>query len=399
MGWRENLLPASYRRVPFFVQAVEGAFGRRLAVHEFPRQLFPQVEDLGGELPREFTVDAYVLGDDFVQQRSRLVDECRRGGAPLGGMLQLPWWPPRIVACKSVRVREDAAEGRISRITMEFVETGYATTAVPRKVETPKAEVERTAKAAGEAAEQKATDTLELESVPDHVREGTAIELKKLGQALTELDLASGIADDVAEVAAAVEDLVEKASELATSPADAISRVKTAVEGVLAVSRNAVAALDTYRVLIDLQAGELGGTTFDAERRDSNARATMELVHGFAAAGAARAIVAADFDSRQQAEQGREGLLEQYDRLLEIASDEQYRTLVALRTAVVEALPDRTERLPDLETFITPGDTSTLELAYLRYDDVTRDEEIRARNKIANPARIPALAELQLLSR
>ena len=71
MSWREELIQATFRGVAFFVQGHEGEVGRRVQVHEFPLREKPWAEDMGRKA-RTFTLDAYVLGSDYMQQRDAL---------------------------------------------------------------------------------------------------------------------------------------------------------------------------------------------------------------------------------------------------------------------------------------------------------------------------------------
>lgn len=72
MSWKDNLRPASFRGVPFQVDDDEGTFGRRVQVHEYPNRDKPYTEDLG-RATRRFTINAYLVGNDFFEARDRLI--------------------------------------------------------------------------------------------------------------------------------------------------------------------------------------------------------------------------------------------------------------------------------------------------------------------------------------
>ncbi len=64
MAWRDQLLPATFRGVPFEVDAHDTvAAGRRAHVHEYPGRDDPWTEDLGRRTS-EYTLDAYLVGDN-----------------------------------------------------------------------------------------------------------------------------------------------------------------------------------------------------------------------------------------------------------------------------------------------------------------------------------------------
>ncbi|WP_171555545.1 DNA circularization N-terminal domain-containing protein, partial [Shigella sonnei] len=72
INWRDNLYDASFRGVPFSVESDEGSFGRRVQVHEYPNRDKPYTEDLG-RATRRLTINAYLVGDDYAEQRDRLI--------------------------------------------------------------------------------------------------------------------------------------------------------------------------------------------------------------------------------------------------------------------------------------------------------------------------------------
>ncbi len=72
MGWRENLRKGSFRGIPFFVDSSSAGFGRRNVLHEYPLRDTPYAEDLG-RAQKEFTVEATVIGDDYLRKRDALI--------------------------------------------------------------------------------------------------------------------------------------------------------------------------------------------------------------------------------------------------------------------------------------------------------------------------------------
>ncbi len=121
MAWQDDLIPASFRGVPFKIEAHEAeAAGRRLHVHEYPGRDEPYPEDLGKKT-KEFEVTAYVIGDDYFAQRDALVDACDQPGA---GALDHPYLGSRRVMCGGCKVSESTREGRMARVTMTFVDAG-----------------------------------------------------------------------------------------------------------------------------------------------------------------------------------------------------------------------------------------------------------------------------------
>ena len=120
MSWRDGLLPASFRDVGFSVEAHENGGGRRIALHEYPgrEESFP--EDVGRRA-QTFQVEAFIVGDDYMERRDALADACDRPGP---GVLVHPYRGRREVSCERWTLSERASDGRMCRFTLEFVEAG-----------------------------------------------------------------------------------------------------------------------------------------------------------------------------------------------------------------------------------------------------------------------------------
>lgn len=80
MTWRDDLRPASFRGVHFFVAADSSRFGRRVVVHTYPQRDKPYVEDLGRR-SREYQFDAFVIGPNYMEDRDAFIAACEEPGA------------------------------------------------------------------------------------------------------------------------------------------------------------------------------------------------------------------------------------------------------------------------------------------------------------------------------
>jgi len=86
--WRERKQGASFRGVPFWLDADSVNVGRRTQLHEFPQRDQPFVEDLGRRT-RQYKFTAFVVGDDCLSQRDRLLIALDMPGP---GELVHPWF-------------------------------------------------------------------------------------------------------------------------------------------------------------------------------------------------------------------------------------------------------------------------------------------------------------------
>ncbi|EOW6720184.1 DNA circularization protein [Cronobacter dublinensis] len=123
-GWRARLQSASFRGVPFEVESDEGVFGRRVQVHEYPNRDKPFTEDLG-RAARRITINAYLIGDDYPEKRDRLIAAIETEGA---ATLVHPYYGEmKGNVDGQVRVTHSNQEGRMCRVSFQFVESGELT--------------------------------------------------------------------------------------------------------------------------------------------------------------------------------------------------------------------------------------------------------------------------------
>jgi len=121
MSWKDNLQDASLRGIAFKVDSDEATFGRRVQVHEYPNRDKPWSEDLG-RATRRFSVLAYLIGDDFFEQRNRLIEAIEKAGSCT---LVHPYYGEMtVVVDDAIRVSHSQSEGRMCRISFSFVESG-----------------------------------------------------------------------------------------------------------------------------------------------------------------------------------------------------------------------------------------------------------------------------------
>lgn len=126
--WQASLLPASYNGVPFFVLDETLAAGRRVALHQYPFRDTPWAEDLGRSA-RHFRFSAFLIGDDVLAQRDRLLDAIEAKGP--GRLVHPTLRRPQQVQIEIVEFAERWDKGRVVELRLEAVEAGqvlYPTT-------------------------------------------------------------------------------------------------------------------------------------------------------------------------------------------------------------------------------------------------------------------------------
>ncbi len=118
--WRDLLLPASFNGATFHVENGGKASGRRVAVHEFPKNDTPYAEDMG-KMATRFSLNAYVIGPTYFIDRELLIGACEQEGP---GLLVHPSMGALMVACMGYSVTEDRQKGGMAMFNLEFVQAG-----------------------------------------------------------------------------------------------------------------------------------------------------------------------------------------------------------------------------------------------------------------------------------
>ena len=115
-----NLLPASFRGVPFGVTSDGLDTGRRTAKHEFPGRDKPYVEDLGRRT-RSFSIEGFVVGADYANRRNELLAALEKPGV---GVLVHPYYGEMSVQVDSVKVSHSALDGGMAVFSISFIDPG-----------------------------------------------------------------------------------------------------------------------------------------------------------------------------------------------------------------------------------------------------------------------------------
>lgn len=119
-SWFGQLRPASFRGVPFGVLGSSGKFGRRNAVHEYPFQGTVWVEDMG-RAARHIGVFGFLVGDDAIAQRERLIAAVETSGP---GELIHPTLGRLRVSTIDFSSDERWDQGRVFQVSFTFIEAG-----------------------------------------------------------------------------------------------------------------------------------------------------------------------------------------------------------------------------------------------------------------------------------
>jgi prophage DNA circulation protein len=120
MTWRQNLRRGTLGGVTFHTSDRHLKGGRRIKNHEFPKRNANFPEDMGKKT-RTWSVDAYVIGDDYMAQRDRIIRECEREGIK---QYTDHWGVSGRVVVDDFKVVETSQDGRFCKIQIDIMEAG-----------------------------------------------------------------------------------------------------------------------------------------------------------------------------------------------------------------------------------------------------------------------------------
>lgn len=393
MSWKDELLDASIRGVPFKYEDTKRKGGRRGPDHEFPWRNDCYPEDMGRKKAAH-TITGYVIGDDYMVQREALEAALDDDGE---ATLLHPYRGPLTVIIRDWSTQEVRDEGRMARVEFECIESGGEASPV--------------------SALDTQNDTLDGADALDDELGGsfednwgqTGGDLLGMLEILTDalqaqidwpgLDT-SQIAPQVADLASLVDDPIALAAAVIGFNQGYAKAVQAYIEAnpfdERYSSRGPLPVGDpTYGLMAMAQFKR------QLTQVGPNAVALAELVEGSSVTALSRIYAITDFQAQDDADAARSLMLQLIDgRAAQVANGLGDRTLwdgyQALLTVVSRDLTSRGKQVP-ATVDLTCGPLPALALAQRFYADATRAGELISRNAAPHPLFVGP--DIQVLTR
>lgn len=395
--WRLQLQAAKFRDVPFSVRGANTAVGRKNVIHEFPQRDEAYAEDLGRRA-RQFTVEAIVIGLDYIKARDALIAALEQSGP---GELVHPYYGRRRVALVGpARISESSDEGGMARFGLDFAEVGGEVQ--PSTRPDTQSAVDAAAASAEEAAAEDFEEEFSVDGQPEFVETSALDRIKGFA---ADLDaLRKSLVPDLSILTAyqsAVSSVMTNLTSLMRTPGAFAGRLQGLVAGLRGLAVNPFAALGALRGLFGHGRGQAPVPTTTPARlqQAANQTAFAALIRRAALVEASRAAAAATFESYDQAAAIRQELADLLDLEAETASEAVYSALIALRVAVVRDVTTRGADLARISTTVLPATVPALVAAYKIYGDARRDGDLITRNAstVRHPGFVPGGESLEIL--
>lgn len=397
--WRDRLLPASFRGVPFLYADTRREGGRRLANNEFPLRDDNYVEDLGLKA-KSHHIAGYVLGNDYDSARDALEAALDTAGS---GTLVHPYKGNLSVNVEDYSIQESIEEGGLARFEMIFIDAG--------KQPSPTSSA-NTATTASDAAISQSDvlggqfDALySLQGLSGIIRDALSGNIGGLLRDVTDLlgqfGLSSpGLLADISNI----QDAIGLGVDISLSVSAFFQDYCAAAVEILPVDDPTLTSRGQPPVA-DPSYGLAGFTTWGGDlpfiigstpqriQEASNQTAFIALVQGCAVAAMAQLYANTDFASANDAQAARD----QMDDLIDIQAtaaadlgdDTIFTGWMTLFSAVYTDLTARALRLPEILTFEFASSMPAIVLAQRIYQDGSRAPDLISRNAAPHPLFMP----------
>nr|DAQ13107.1 MAG TPA: DNA circularization protein [Caudoviricetes sp.] len=413
----EQLQPASFRGVPFEVEASGITVGRRTVVHEYPQRDRPYVEDMG-RATRNITLQCFVVGSDYLEQAQALMHELEEPGP---GTLIHPWLGEMEVTITSVsELLFDQGLG-VASVTITATEAGDLE--FPAVTADEDTEALEAADAVEKSAVDKFCEDFDLSTINDWIDsalEGSlldALNFVSAGDLGKLFDYAEGVAN-LADKAMALLSTDPKIFATRLAGALGLSRWATTVSAWRGVAKSLknLCRHDKLKARTKAYAERKGEPMSDVTRQVMKSQAAIEtLVRQLLIAqmvGVSTLVATSKDVSSPDGEEDMRTTTRSYDEIVELRdelcqvlddellmeeNDEMYQVLDEARTAIFDVLTHKADALQHV-VIVKPDDVfPAVVLAYDYHDDADRDLEIARRNSVEHEGFCPA-SELRVLS-
>lgn len=403
MSWRERYLQASFRGVPFYVDRARSDFGRKTVTHEFVDRDEPYSEDLGRSA-RLYSVSGYLIGDDYLEQRDRLLSACEnQSGA---GDLVHPYYGVVRVNCVRIRTADSIDELNMLRLNMQFAESGEE---IFPQISTNQTFANAANKlSAMDEAKARLLEVYDITRIPlnkvDEIRRMINDGLSLIEDSRLVVSSAASYRRIIDQAQDDVESLLNNGSDLADTFADLFA-FGTFPEGLYPTGRadeynednednpvtseSAIDQFNEFRSLWDFS---------PASSTDSSDGVSGFFVQS-AIVMAAGLISVIEYTSLDQAEEYRDAVVSQINGLLDRDLPVDLAAAFQdLRTSVIDYIDEQGANLYRLAEIILNESAPALVLSYRLYGTVEREQDIIDRNGIEHPGFVPGGEPIEVLS-
>ena len=439
MSWKDNLLPGSFRGVPFHILSHEYSAGRNTSIFYLlygDKDFEPVIEDSGPESD-EFTIDAFIIQNtgnnfDYFPARDNFIAALKKYGP---GLLVHPYLGEvKVSVLGKFSMRETSDEGGIARFSITFVK---AVKKDIRRTSESDSTVEDKKDEMNEIAADNFAEQYESGGV---FQQESANAITSLLENITEVtrSIQTAINTYVSEATGVISSLIQDVDDVIDSPCDiATSLLNAATQifnviglGAETITGGIVGGCSGVRRNEQIFDGEyiterMGTTTIDElvpainydpvedqfvpEEQVNNIVAITDMNSIFLIGVGCLVLIKTDFDSQEKLLEYMNFFADTIDGVLDRIGEEDtdikttdiFNALQDLRNVFVNEMLIKNTTVAKTIEYIQPAETkSLLQWSYDLYQDLDRCCDLYDRNKpvIKHPGFPPGGEVIRALS-
>lgn len=410
MSWRDRLQKCSFRDVECHTQQASGQGGRRVAVHEYPKQEKYYSEDLGPKAKTE-RLTLFLIGDDYDLARDKLMAALDKSGP---GKLVHSYLGTFQIQVMDYDWTITTRQGGYCEFTVQYVRAGkqvFPTTRV-----TSAAALSNAVTTASTSTQTAFAKKFSVDGTAAFVQKSALDKLTDASNSLRSLNgQITGALQPISNVANGIDDFGKQVATLILQPQVLAQNLMSVVASTFGAIADIKAAFKGYdHMIVGFGSVDSGNSTTvmttNRAQEAANAIALNRLVLASATLAAANAVVTASssssslssgtasFTTSNEAAAARDILLTQIDALIDSGSDAEYEAWADVQATLVRLISELEPNLATANTTQLSQSVPALVMAYNVYGDASRDSELVTRNAIANPVFMPAGVDLEVLS-
>jgi prophage DNA circulation protein len=437
MSWKDEMRQASFRGVKFYVSVSTTSIGRKVKLHEYPNRDKPYPQDLGKAADR-FQIEAYVIQNNdndfnYMKDRDKLIKAIKKKGP---GKLVHPYYGEiEVSVLGQASINETYNEGGIARFSIPFVQAGdkdiadiapdypslmdsLVALAQSLGIDNAGAILDSVMTAANIAGDVVATLN-KIQQVVNSIRGGIAAVTAAVTGYITNvlatlnsiIDAPCDIAQGILSSAQQLENVVGLGQEVVTGGIIGLcsGTLRSNNETITLNGGDIPEGLGASIVkgianAVNYDYADLGSETSE-DGLEARAAISNTLKLSLFTTGAKIAI-RTNFSSRDSLLESMSGFSSAMENFLDelggqtVNNDDTFSAMAEVRTKFVQYMLGKGQSLTRLTQYKIPFDTeSTLTLAYKRYNNINRADEIFAmnRNAIQHPGFLPSGDEIGIL--
>jgi len=394
MAWQDGYLQAKFRNVPFFIKRATYDTGRRNIKHIYPRKDEVDHED-NGQDDKTITLDAYLLGDDYFDQRTRFEKALDAGGE---GVLIHPYRGVLNVVVDRYSEVEANERGRAADYTINFSiqKIVQLTSAAPNTRWQLSAAKDNFITAYKDNA-------LDIYSLLNKPAQAVADARAVLDKGLSVIEAAKKVAGSIAAFKRELENTkgrfiaaINNIEYLTNTFTDLVNFGTDLTDGLSfgVNSSNAKDQIREQKQISTISSAVLVDTPSDySDDPDWPSRQLQDMI-GYASLAARIGMVSeVPYETLEDATAGQKDLFDDINAVMEKPniSDDMFEALREAKRAAFADLQSRVINLPSIINYDSPQTTNSISLCFALYGSLDNEQDLIDRNGIIHPGFIPAV--------